>query len=266
MPLKILTNLFRKRGHGNDRHGGPAALAPLGEPVVALQAYPDVPVLDINIDQMGLKAFFLTKDYAAFGAINATMDNDQEARPVLNSWHGPAVDSVGHFQMPEGRFLECLREGMPGNHQRVMADFGALDGEQIRLIDVVTYPFMFSSRHELQVDDDDLRHPTQWLWKVNHNMLIGVAELLGLVGPALSFFHVSEVPIEYSPVHNLLVASDQYLSRSEVGRSEYLTILRNLIKDSTVVSAANPVMDDRYCYPRRLSEDGAPKMAELLKF
>ncbi len=260
--MKILRAIFGGRG---PKAPSPGAVRPLAaEQSRALQAYPAVPVLDLNVDQLGVKAFFLTPEYAPYGVVNATVDVDHECRPVRNTWRGQVAGKTHDGQLPQGHFLECFRKDLPGGYQRVIGDFGTLDGYPICLVDLVTYPYMFASRHDIHLDAGGVDGPTDFLWKLNHNMLIGLGDLLNRAGPALSFFHTSEVPIEHTPVHNLLIAGDDYALLSTEVRAAYLRSLKASVEDSTIVSANNPIMDDRYCYPRRMSEDGPARKAEII--
>lgn len=261
--MQILNGLFR----------GKASKAPLPTnlssgaltpEVSAHRHYPDVPVLDLAVDQLGLKVFFLTAEYAPYGVVNATVDGDRECRPILNMWQGPGAISAAETQLSGGYFLDCFRKDLTGDYQRVIADFGALDGHTICMIDIVTFPYMFASRHDLLVDLDYIETPSGLVWKLNHNMLCRLATRLNQAGPALSFFHACEPQIEHNPVHNLIIASEAYGALSVESRSSYLQSLRNVVKDSAVVSSVHPQMDDRYCYPRRMSEDGLPREAEII--
>jgi hypothetical protein len=61
-----------------------------------------------------------------------------------------------------------------------------------------------------------------------------------------------------------MTASQLHLSGSTEDKSQYLDGLAGKFEAAFVVSSLSPTMDDRYCYPRRLPEDGEPLKAETL--
>lgn len=229
------------------------------EGLAPILPYPDLPVLDGDTHQLGVKAFFVTHEFANYAFLNATIDDHVEAAPVINTFDGP-IRKGPLRQMDDGEFISTIRSLRWNELPPDPVGLGRIDGHPIATIDVVTFPYMFAMMHDITPEGDI----SDWLWRMNHNMLLSFIEDLRFIGPAYTFLHTHAASNEHNPVHNIIAGCPNYTSGHPDQRDVYLQTFASTFRDPHIVSIDDPEMDCRYCYDRRLPEDGFRVRAEII--
>ncbi len=196
-----------------------------------------------------LKIFLITKPYVSAALIKAFLDRDQILSGGLNYLEGPGYYDPS-MRPVHGRTLanDIARGKVP-----CVCEPGAdIDGEEIVLVDIVTYPHFHCIVSGL--GPYDLGPDT--LWKVNHNILARYADAILRCGYLITSIHRNEQPIDDAPAHNLVAFSARDLDQTGGVEGAIRNLARN-IPSANIVSHRRPYLDDRYCLNERLARDPA---------
>jgi len=192
--------------------------------------YPDIENLYGQTEHDPIKVFLVTRPFAYSALALAATDRNEIREAVLNTLEGPNSD--GFYTYQDGRKF-------------------AIDGQEIVLVDIVTYPLW----HCLITGLDPFAKGNRGLlWKVNHNILAPFIDVIRECGYAYTTIHMNEQPIDDAPTHNLIM----FDLRNQTRQISVAQAIRNLaaaIPNVNIVSQSNPVMDDRYCLNKRLPQD-----------
>lgn len=210
--------------------------------------YPGIENLYGQTEHDPIKLFLVTRPFAYSALALAAMDRNEIRDGVLNTLDGPA-DRDGFYIKENGRrFANNVARG----RAPAILDQGAnIDGHEIVLVDIVTYPIW----HCLITGLDPFAEGNRsLLWQVNHNILAPFIPAIKECGYPYTFFHLNEQPIDDAPTHNVIM----FDLRHAVRRISVAQAIRNLaetIPNVNIVSRDNPIMDDRYCLNTRLPKD-----------
>lgn len=202
--------------------------------------YPDIENLYGQTEHDPIKVFLVTRPFAYSALALAATDRNEIRDAVLNTLDGPNSDGFYIYQdgrkfandVARGRIPVILNEGV------------VIDGQEIVLVDIVTYPLW----HCLITGLDPFAKGSGGLWKVNHNILAPFIDVIRECGCVYTIFHMNEEPIDDAPTHNLIMFRQLSVAQA----------IRNLaatIPNVNIVSQSNPVMDDRYFLNERLPQD-----------
>lgn len=194
-----------------------------------------------------IKVFLVTRHFAYSALAQATMDRHDIREAMLNTFDGPNGKGF-NIKLDGRRFANDVARG---RIPVILEEGASIDGHEIVLVDIVTYPIwhcLITGLNPFSEGNGTL------LWKVNHNILAPFAGAIRECGYAYTFIHLNEQPIDDAPTHNL-VMFDLRHPMQRAGIAQAIRKLADTIPNVNIVSESNPFMDDRYCLNQRLSKD-----------
>lgn len=219
--------------------------------------YPGIENLYGQTEHDPIKLFLVAQPYAYSALALAAMDGSEIRDGVLNTLEGPTSRDAFHIKQNGRRFAnDAARGRIP-----VILNQGAnINGHEIVLVDIVTYPIW----HCLITGLDPFSKGNEGLlWRVNHNILAPFIGVIKECGYLYTFFHLNEKPIDDAPTHNVIMYDQRAAGRRDIVQ-QAITRLASTIPNVNIVSADNPIMDDRYCLNKRLPKD--PPCGSVPKF
>lgn len=194
-----------------------------------------------------IKVFMVGETYAYSAVVAAALDSEDVREAFLNTLEGP-----------DGHHIICSQPGRDfgdavarGAIPAILPSPIKVEGHDIVLVDIVTYPLWHCLITGMEPFPDQ---NSRRLWEINHNILAPYAKLIRACGDVYTFIHLNETPIDNAPTHNLLAFD---LGRTNSRQRIHLALeeLAEHASNVVYVDEANPVMDDRYVFSRRLSVD-----------
>ncbi|MGL5489573.1 MAG: hypothetical protein ACRDC6_25360 [Shewanella sp.] len=209
--------------------------------------YPGIENLYGQTEHDPIKVFLVTRPFAYSALALAATDRNEIRDAVLNTLEGPNSD--GFYTYQDGR--KFANDVARGRIPVILNEGANIDGQEIVLVDIVTYPLWHCLITGL---DPFAKGNGGLLWKVNHNILAPFIDVIRECGYAYTTIHMNEQPIDDAPTHNLIM----FDLRNQTRQTSVAQAIRNLaaaIPNVNIVSQSNPVMDDRYCLNKRLPQD-----------
>ena len=215
--------------------------------------YPEIENLYGKTENDPIKVFLVASEYAYTALAKAILDVDVKREGVLNTLDGPNSDGF-FIKQPGIEFANDVVGGRPSKGSlglSVILDHGVnIDGHQIVLIDIVTYPVF----HCLLTGLDLFCKGNEGvLWKVNHNILAPFIGVIKKCGAPVTFIHLNEDPLDDAPTHNLIAFTQNPFRQVDISQAVYELAIS--MPNVNIVSKSSPIMDDRYCLNKRLPKD-----------
>lgn len=216
---------------------------------------------DDAVQWLPIKGFFVSEPLAQAAMIDACNDRDRDPKGYINPLDGPLF--IGRIKAGTDfkigytgtDLVHRANQAIANRKETLMARFGSLEGHDITVIDVVTFPFHYMLCEQVSMPADEAGFG-DLIWKANHNVLWPFLEQIYAIGPLCTIPHVREHPIEDAPVHNLLAMHTATKGLSPGERSKRLTELFQALPYAKIVSPASPQMDSRYAPRARRERDG----------